>query len=131
MLIILAIIGGIVAILTASHHLHKYGKERYSYSIFSIGGMTVSFIGAVALVFAYSYYKHDLILNLVVAIILGLVPYILMFIRDSRKMTITLAIAALMLRFTISAVFIMVILCYFFMRTERKGSKRFTIEARS
>jgi len=125
MLIILAIIGGIVAILTASYHLQKFGKDRYHYSIFSLGGTAVSFLGTVALVSAYSYYKHDLILNLVVAIILGLVPYILMFIRDSRKMTITLAAAALMLRFTISALFIMVILWYLFMRTDpRERSAR-------
>ncbi len=74
MLIILAIIGGIVAILTASYTLQQIGKDKYHYSIFSIGGMGVSFIGAVALVFAYSYYKHDLILNMVVALIFGVLP---------------------------------------------------------
>jgi len=117
MLITLVIIGGIVAILTASYNLQKLGKDRYQYSIFSFGSLGVSFIGAVTLLFAYTYYHQGLILNLVAAIILGLVPFILMFIRDSRKMTITLAITALILRFTIAAVFILFILWYFFMRT--------------
>jgi len=117
MLIILAIIGGIVAILTASYTLQQIGKDKYHYSIFSIGGMGVSFIGAVALVFAYSYYKHDLILNMVVALIFGVLPYVGMFIRDAKRTSITLAITALMLRFIISALFIMIIIWYFFMRS--------------
>lgn len=112
MLTLLSIIGFIVAVLALSFYLHQYGKERYSYSIFSIGGMAVSFLGSIAFVFAYSYFKQGLIPNLVVAIILGLVPYILMFVRDSKKMTITLAFAAMILRFTISAILILVILWY-------------------
>ena len=117
MFIILTIIGGIVAILTASYYLQKFGKDKYHYSIFSFGGMTVSFIGAVTLVFAYSYYHQGLRMNMLAAIILGVLPYVGMFIRDAKRTSIILAAAALMLRFTISALFIMIIIWYFFMRS--------------
>ncbi len=116
MLILLSIIAGIVAILIASYHLQKFGKDMYHYSIFSIGGMGISFLGAIAFLFACAYYKQGLVLNMVVAIILGVAPYIAMLVRDKRKTTITIAIAALILRFTISVVFILVILWYFFLR---------------
>lgn len=116
MLIILAIIGGIVAILTASYHLQKFGKDRYQYCIFSSGGMGVTFIGAVALVFACTYYHQGLMLNMIIAVTLGVTPYIGMVIRDAKRTSIPVAITALMLRFTISALFIMVILWFFFMR---------------
>lgn len=112
MLTLLSIIGFIVAVVAISYYLQKYGKEKYGYSILSIGGMAVSFLGSIALVFAYSYFKQGLIPNLVVAIIMGLAPYILMFVRDSRKMTITLAFAAMIMRLTISAILILAILWY-------------------
>ena len=116
MLILLSLIAGIVVIMTASYHLQKFGKDKYHYRIFSLGGMGVSILGAVALIFAWIYYHQGLMLNMLVAIILGVTPYILMFIRDSRKMTITLAVAALLLRFTISALLILFILWYFLIR---------------
>ena len=112
MLTLLSIIGFIVAVGAISYYLQKYGKEKYGYSILSVGGMVVSLLGSIALVFAYSYFKQGLIPNLVVAIILGLAPYILMFVRDSSKMTITLAFAAMIMRFTISAILILAILWY-------------------
>lgn len=124
MLIILSIIAGIVAILIASYHLQKFGKDRYHYSIFSIGGMGVSFLGAIAILFACAYYHQGLMLQMVVAVILGVAPYIAMLVRDKRKTTITIAIAALILRFTISAVFIVVILWYSFMRGSSDEKQR-------
>ena len=82
--------------------------------------MGASFLGAVALVFAYNYYHQGLMLNMMVTIILGVALYIGMLIRDIKKTSIPVAIAALMLRITISTVFILVILWYFFMRTDPK-----------
>lgn len=116
MLTILSIISFIIAIVIASYHLHKTTKEKYGYLIFSIGGMGVSFIGSVAFVFAHNYYCQNLLLNMVIAILFGVSPYILMFIRDLRKTTIIIAIAALILRFTISALLIAAIIWYFYMK---------------
>lgn len=120
MLMLLSIIACIVFIFIASYHLQKFTKEKYGYSIFSIGGMGASFLGAVALVFAYNYYHQGLRLNMVVALIFGVLPFVGMFIRDARRTSITVAITALILRFTISALFILIIYWYFFMRPDPK-----------
>ncbi len=118
MLVLLSIIAGIVVIFIASYHLQRFTKEKYDYSIFSLGSMGVSFLGAVALVFACTYYNQNLMLNMMAAIILGVIPYVGMLIRDIKKTSIIVAIIALMLRFTISALFILIIFWYFFMRTD-------------
>jgi len=120
MLMLLAVIAVIVLIIIASYHLHRLTKDRYQYSIFSIGSIGVSFLGAIALIFACAYYHQGLRLNMVVALIFGVLPFVGMFIRDARRTSITVAITALILRFTISALFILIIYWYFFMRPDPK-----------
>lgn len=112
MITLLSVIGFIVAVGALSFYLQKYGKEKYSYSVFSIGGMAVSFIGAIAFAFSYNYHVNHQVLAESIAIAIGSVPYIIMFIRDSKKMTITLAIAAMIMRLTISTILIIIILWY-------------------
>jgi hypothetical protein len=116
MLLILAIFAALVGIAASVYYLQKYSKKWYGYSIFSIGGMAVSFIGAVAFIFAFSYYNQQLFLYMSIALLVGIAPYIAMFIRDTKKTTITVAIAALTLRLVISLLLIAIIIWYFYMR---------------
>jgi multisubunit Na+/H+ antiporter MnhB subunit len=113
---VLAIIATIVGILAVAYYPQKYVKERYQYSVCSIGGMAVSFIGAATLAFSFNYYQHKEILYMVITLVLGVAPYIFMFIRDMRRTTIVVAIAALILRFTISALLVLIILWYVYVR---------------
>ena len=120
MFILLAIII-IVLIALAAYFLQVHGKEEYNYSILSAGGLGVSFLGAIAFVVSYYYYSNHINpVGMVVAIIIGCIPYIMMLVRDSKKMTIPLAIASGLLRFAISALLVMAILCYCMKGTSSK-----------
>lgn len=113
---LLLIIAGIVALAAASFYLHKYSRESYLYNIFSIGGMAVSFIGMIAFTIALFYYKQGDITLTILGVVLGIAPYICMFIRDMRKTSIIIALAALFCRFAISALLVLVILWYVYIR---------------
>jgi len=112
MLILLAIIVTIAIIAFIAYILQTHGKENYNYSILSIGGLGVSFLGVIAFVVSYYYYRNDNPFGMIVFILLGCTPYVMMLIRDTKKMTIPLAIASGLLRLVISALLVMAIICY-------------------
>jgi phosphate starvation-inducible membrane PsiE len=112
MLILLAIIVVIALIALAAYFLQVHGKEEYNYSILSIGGLGVSFLGVIAFVVSYYYYRNDNPFGMIVFILLGCTPYVMMLIRDTKKMNIPLAFASGLLRLVISALLIVAILCY-------------------
>ncbi len=118
MFFFLAIISAILVVIPA-YFLQKYGKEKFNYSILSVGGLGVSSLGTVAFAFSCYYYKNHNIPEMVVAIIVGCIPYIMMLIRDCKKMNITLAIASGLLRFLISVLLIMAILCFLMKGTSK------------
>jgi hypothetical protein len=114
MIILLSIIAFIVAILTGTYYLHISVKEKYFYSVISIGSMAISFLGAVAFVLGYKHYIDEQIMIASILFVIGISSYIIMFVIDSTNSTITVAITALILRFTISAILILIILWYAF-----------------
>jgi len=121
MLLLLAIIAVVVGLSTACYYIHVYVKERYHYAILSIGGMAVSFIGAIAQLFAVSYYRQGLPLNVAVALIIGFGTYVAMFIWDSRKASVTIAMTAMIMRWVISLIIIAaLVFCLFGSNSERK-----------
>ena len=109
----------IVIITIAAYFLQKYGKKNYNYSILSVGGLGVSFLGAVAFVASCYFYSNHNPIGVIITIIIGCVPYVMMFIRDCKKMTVLLAFASALLRFSISVIIILIIIGFLFMR----GSK--------
>lgn len=101
----------LLSIFAISYYTHIYAKNTYGYRVFSVGGMTVSFLGVVAAFFGYGYiHTHPVVAVLLFATCAFF--YVFMFIHDYRRTSIWIAILAFVLRLTIVLIVVAVILLF-------------------
>lgn len=99
----------LLTLFAASYYTHLYVREKYTYLVFSVGGMTLSFLGVVAAFFGYGYiHTHPVVAVLLFS--LGIAFYVFMFVHDYRRTSIWVAILALILRLAIVLVVVIILL---------------------
>lgn len=98
-----------LAVLTSGYYLRQYTITKYQYNVAAIGSMVVSLIGAAIMALGALYLKQHINTQGFICLAAGLMPYVLMFIRDFKKTNLWVAIAAMMLRLAVSLIIVIIL----------------------
>lgn len=98
-------------IIKIGYDLQVKSLNLYHYNILSVGGVAVSFIGTLFLVFAACCYCKGFMIQGSISMLLGATPYALMAIRDYHKTnnSIKVAVISMLFRFVVSTLVLLFI----------------------